>query len=83
MKWVAETGFFRKTRFLAHLLKTGYRGFVSGEFMPLPDANTPAERGIAYLRQIQEQLTWRMENGEMRNEQRREPGSLSTLEGGD
>lgn len=34
------------------LLSTGYSGFISGEFMPLPDADTAAERGIGYLRKI-------------------------------
>ena len=29
---------------------TGYQGYVSGEFMPLPDADISAERSIAYLR---------------------------------
>ena len=33
------------------LSATGYQGFVSGEFMPQPDADTSAERSIAYLRQ--------------------------------
>ncbi len=32
------------------LFKTGYTGWVSGEFMPAPDANTAAQRSIAYLR---------------------------------
>lgn len=34
------------------LLSTGYSGFISGEFMPLPDADTAAERGIGYLQKI-------------------------------
>lgn len=34
------------------LLSTGYSGFISGEFMPLPDADIAAERGIGYLRKI-------------------------------
>ncbi len=37
---------------LEDLEKTGYQGFVSGEFMPLPDADTAAENGIAYLRNL-------------------------------
>jgi hypothetical protein len=31
------------------LFETGYSGFVSGEFMPVPDADTGAQRGIDYL----------------------------------
>ena len=34
------------------LADSGYQGFVSGEFMPLPDADTAAQRGIAHLRQL-------------------------------
>jgi len=34
------------------LFATGYQGFVSGEFMPLPDADTAAERSITYLRRL-------------------------------
>jgi sugar phosphate isomerase/epimerase len=37
---------------LETLAATGYRGFVSGEFKPLPDADTAAERSIAYLRRL-------------------------------
>ncbi|MGC8779443.1 MAG: 5-keto-L-gluconate epimerase [Anaerolineae bacterium] len=34
------------------LFATGYTGFVSGEFLPIPDAETAARRGIAHLRAI-------------------------------
>jgi sugar phosphate isomerase/epimerase len=34
------------------LSATGYQGFVSGEFRPLPDADTAAERSITYLRKL-------------------------------
>jgi sugar phosphate isomerase/epimerase len=34
------------------LKSTGYTGWVSGEFLPYPDADTAAERGIKYLRPI-------------------------------
>lgn len=37
---------------LRALFATGYQGWVSGEFMPKPDADTAAQRSIAYLRQI-------------------------------
>ena len=32
------------------LLETGYTGFISGEFLPLPDAETAARHSIAHLR---------------------------------
>jgi sugar phosphate isomerase/epimerase len=37
---------------LGTLSATGYQDYVSGEFMPLPDADTAAERGIAHLRAV-------------------------------
>jgi len=37
---------------LRALAEADYRGFVSGEFLPHPDADTAAERAIAHLRQI-------------------------------
>ena len=37
---------------LRALAATGYTGYVSGEFMPIPDANTAARRSIAHLRRI-------------------------------
>jgi 5-keto-L-gluconate epimerase len=36
---------------LTTLCHMGYKGFLSGEFLPLPDDDTAAERNIAYLRQ--------------------------------
>ena len=35
------------------LYATGYQGFVSGEFLPIPDAETAAKRNIVYLRQLE------------------------------
>lgn len=35
------------------LYATGYQGFVSGEFLPIPDAETAAKRNIIYLRQLE------------------------------
>jgi sugar phosphate isomerase/epimerase len=37
---------------LATLKATGYEGFVSGEFMPMPEADTAAEKAITYLRSL-------------------------------
>lgn len=37
---------------LTALYATGYQGYVSGEFMPKPDADTSARQAIAYLRQF-------------------------------
>ena len=38
---------------LSTLRSTGYQGWISGEFIPLPDADTAAERNIEYLRHLQ------------------------------
>ena len=43
---------FRST--LAALYDTGYTGHVSGEFLPLPDADTAAQRSISFLRGLSE-----------------------------
>jgi sugar phosphate isomerase/epimerase len=37
---------------LEALAGTGYDGFVSGEFLPLPDADTAARRSIEHLRRV-------------------------------
>jgi hydroxypyruvate isomerase len=34
------------------LFETGYEGYVSGEFMPMPDPDTSARQSIAHLRQL-------------------------------
>lgn len=51
-RWHPGAGHLDFARFLAALRETGYAGFVSGEFMPLPDADTAAARGIQHLRTI-------------------------------
>ncbi len=37
---------------LEALRTTGYRGWVSGEFLPLPDGDTAARKGLQYLRKL-------------------------------
>ncbi len=51
-RWYPGAGHLDFVSILDALFATGYRGFVSGEFMPMPDADTAAQRGIAYLRQL-------------------------------
>jgi len=51
-RWYPGAGHLDFECILDTLFATGYEGFVSGEFMALPDADTSAERSIAYLRQI-------------------------------
>jgi sugar phosphate isomerase/epimerase len=49
-RWHPGAGHLDFRSILDALFATGYQGFVSGEFMPLPDAETSAERSITYLR---------------------------------
>ncbi len=51
-RWYPGAGHLDFGSILDALLTTGYQGFVSGEFMPLPDADTGAEKSIGHLRQI-------------------------------
>ncbi len=52
-RWHPGAGHLDFASILAALYNTGYDGYVSGEFMPLPDAATSAERGIAHLRRLE------------------------------
>lgn len=52
-RWHPGAGHLDFGSLLAALYNTGYAGYVSGEFMPLPDAATAAERGIAHLRGLE------------------------------
>lgn len=49
-RWHPGAGHLDFNRILDSLFETGYDGFVSGEFMPVPDADTGAQRTIEYLR---------------------------------
>jgi sugar phosphate isomerase/epimerase len=52
-RWYPGAGHLDFKSILDALFATGYQGFVSGEFMPMPDADISAQRSIAYLRQLQ------------------------------
>jgi sugar phosphate isomerase/epimerase len=49
-RWYPGAGHLNFPSILAALGETGYQGFISGEFLPLPDARTAAQKGIAFLR---------------------------------
>jgi sugar phosphate isomerase/epimerase len=55
-RWHPGAGHLDFAHILGVLVQTGYRGYVSGEFMPLPDADSAAERAIEHLRSIMSQL---------------------------
>jgi len=52
-RWYPGAGHLDFRSLLGTLYETGYQGFVSGEFMPEPNADTAAERTIVYLRAIE------------------------------
>jgi sugar phosphate isomerase/epimerase len=49
-RWYPGAGHLDFKSILEALYATGYTGFVSGEFMPNPEANISAQRAIEYLR---------------------------------
>lgn len=51
-RWYPGAGHLDFASILDALDETGYQGYVSGEFLPLPDADTAARRSIAHLRGI-------------------------------
>lgn len=52
-RWYPGAGHLNFESILETLAETGYEGCVSGEFVPLPDADTAAERAITHLRRAQ------------------------------
>jgi sugar phosphate isomerase/epimerase len=51
-RWYPGCGHLDFASILEVLYATGYPGYISGEWMPLPDADTSAEMGIYYLRNL-------------------------------
>lgn len=51
-RWHPGAGHLDFRGILATLGETGYQGYVSGEFMPVPDASSGAQRAIEYLRSV-------------------------------
>jgi sugar phosphate isomerase/epimerase len=52
-RWYPGAGHLRFDSILDALYGTGYQRYVSGEWMPLPDADTSAQKGFAYLRKLE------------------------------
>ena len=48
-RWPPGAGHLDFGSILETLFGTGYQGWVSGEFMPVPDADTGAQQAIGYL----------------------------------
>ncbi len=51
-RWYPGAGHLDFASILGALRDTGYMGYVSGEFMPMPDADTGARRAIQHLRSV-------------------------------
>lgn len=51
-RWHPGAGHLDFAGILTTLSGTGYDGFVSGEFMPKPDADTAAQRAVEHLRAL-------------------------------
>jgi 5-keto-L-gluconate epimerase len=51
-RWYPGAGHLDFKSVLETLSAIGYQGWISGEFLPKPDAETAAREGIAYLRQL-------------------------------
>ncbi len=49
-RWHPGAGHLDFKKILETLYKAGYQGFISGEFMPVPDSDTAAKKAIKYLR---------------------------------
>jgi sugar phosphate isomerase/epimerase len=62
-RWHPGAGHLDFSAILQALFATGYNGFVGGEFLPLPDAETAARRGIAHLRGLRS--SWLAEEKEV------------------
>ena len=48
-RWYPGAGHLDFGSILDTLFDAGYQGWISGEFMPVPDADTGAQRAITYL----------------------------------
>lgn len=51
-RWSPGAGHLDFRSIMNSLVASGYAGFVSGEFLPVPDAATAAQRAIEHLRHI-------------------------------
>lgn len=51
-RWYPGAGHLDFQSILETLFSTGYQGYVSGEFIPKPDADTAARLGVLHLRQL-------------------------------
>jgi sugar phosphate isomerase/epimerase len=51
-RWYPGAGHLNFRLIMKSLFDIGFTGWISGEFLPKPDATTAAQRSISYLRGI-------------------------------
>lgn len=51
-RWYPGAGHLDFNSILSVLAETGYQGYISGEFMPLPNADTSASQAIKFLKSL-------------------------------
>jgi len=51
-RWYPGAGHLSFKSILEALSQTGYAGWISGEFLPLPEAQTAARKNLAYLKDL-------------------------------
>ncbi len=51
-RWHPGAGHLDFSAIMRALKLVGYNGWISGEFMPVPDANTAAERSLSFLKRV-------------------------------
>jgi 5-keto-L-gluconate epimerase len=56
-RWYPGAGHLDFHSIIQTLNSTGYQGWISGEFLPAPDADTAAQRSIQHLRKIMDEIT--------------------------
>lgn len=55
-RWHPGAGHLDFESILRTLMSTGYDGYISGEFLPLPDSHSAGEKNIAFLKPILEKI---------------------------
>jgi len=51
-RWYPGAGHLDFQSILNNLFSSGYKGWVSGEFIPIPDAETAAQQSLTFLRKL-------------------------------
>jgi sugar phosphate isomerase/epimerase len=51
-RWHPGAGHLDFASILRTLVDVGYQGYVSGEFLPQPEADTAAQRGLVHLKRV-------------------------------